>query len=136
MNQNEKLLRRRVIATAEAALSARGYVRAIDVLSGLGWLLDSSEQAWHAGWVPHLERAVTTNLHKISNAMHHFRSWAIRRGLKPSETGYVARSRARRPLRFSASGKPSIELAYRTHWVSPKLAERKREREGGTASAA
>ena len=50
------------------------------------------------------------------------------RGLKPSETAYVARTRDRRPLRFSKSGDPAIERAYRTHWVSPELSERKRAR--------
>lgn len=127
-NENEKRLERRVVAAAEAALAARGYVSAIDVLSGLGWLPESSERAWRQGRIPYLERAVTANLHKISKATHLFRSWATRRGLKPSETQYVARSRDRRPLRFSASAKASIELAYRTHWVSPALSERKRER--------
>jgi hypothetical protein len=31
-------------------------------------------------------------------------------------------------LRFSKSGDEGIERAYRTHWVSPELSERKRER--------
>ena len=31
-------------------------------------------------------------------------------------------------LRFSRSGSPTIEELYRTHWVSPALSERKRER--------
>jgi hypothetical protein len=48
--------------------------------------------------------------------------------LRPSETAYVARTRDRRKLRFSKSGNPAIELAYRTHWVSPELSEAKRER--------
>ncbi|CAN5200219.1 hypothetical protein BH20ACT16_BH20ACT16_08800 [soil metagenome] len=34
----------------------------------------------------------------------------------------------RRPLRFSVSGDPAIERAYRTHWVSPELSERERAR--------
>jgi len=125
---NDKRLERRVVAAAEAALAARGFVTAIDVLMGLGWLPPSGERAWRQGRIPYLERAITANLSKISKAMRAFRRWARSRGLKPSETAYVARSRDRRPLRFSKSGKPSIELAYRTHWVSPKLSERKRER--------
>ena len=39
----------------------------------------------------------------------------------------MARTRDRRPLRFSASGQEPIERSYRTHWVSPTLSERKRE---------
>lgn len=125
---NDKRLDQRVIATAEAALAARRFVTAIDVLVGLGWLPPSGEQAWRAGRIPYLEAAVTANLSKISKAMRYFRRWAQRRGLKPSETAYVRRSPGRPALRFSKSGKPSIERAYRTHWVSPKLSERERER--------
>jgi hypothetical protein len=40
----------------------------------------------------------------------------------------VARTWDRRPLRFSKSGDEAIERAYRTHWVSPELSERARER--------
>jgi hypothetical protein len=124
----DKRLERRVIDAAEAALEARRLVTAIDVLAGLGWLPPSSEDAWRQGRIPYLERAVTANLDKVSRAMRHFRRWAESRGLKPSETAYVARTRDRRTLRFSKSGKPTVELAYRTHWVSPRVSERKRER--------
>jgi hypothetical protein len=125
---SDKRLKRRVIDAAEAALAARGFVTAIDVLMGLGWLAPSSERAWRQGRIPYLERAMTANLDKISRAMRHFRRWAESRGLIASETAYVARTRERGALRFSTSGEPSIELAYRTHWVSPELSERKRER--------
>jgi hypothetical protein len=125
---NDRRLEQRVTAVAEAALSERGFVTAIDIFLGLGWLAPSSEQAWHQGRTPYLERVITANLSKISTAMRCFRAWARRRDLKPSETAYVARSRGRATLRFSKSGNPSIERAYRTHWVSPRLSERKRER--------
>ena len=125
---NDKRLERRVIGAAEAALGARQFVTPIDVFLGLGWLTASSEQAWRQGRIPYLEAAVTANLNKISKAMRYFRRWAQRRGLKPSETAYVRRSPGRPALRFSKSGRPSIERAYRTHWVSPELSERKRER--------
>ncbi len=49
-------------------------------------------------------------------------------GLHPSETAYVARTRDRRRLQFSVTGKAEIELAYRTHSVSPALSEAKRSR--------
>jgi hypothetical protein len=125
---SDKRLERRVIEAAEAALDAHGFVTAIDVLTGLGWLPPSSERAWRQGRIPYLERAVTANLSKTSRAMRHLRRWAANRGLEASEMAYLARTRDRRALRFSRSGQPSIELAYRTHWLSPKLSERKRER--------
>ena len=68
------------------------------------------------------------SLGKISTAMKVFGQWAAARGLKPSKTAYVARTRDRRALRFSKSGDEGIERAYRTHWVSPGLSERRRAR--------
>jgi hypothetical protein len=124
----DKRLERRVSDAAESALAARGFVTAIDVLMGLGWLAPSGERAWRQGRIPYLERTMTVDPNKISRAMHHFGRWAEGRGLQASETAYVARTRDRRALRFSKSGQPSIELAYRTHWVTTELSERKRRR--------
>jgi len=49
-------------------------------------------------------------------------------GLFASETACVGRRPRRQMLRFSRSGDPTIERLYRSRWVSPKLSERKRER--------
>jgi hypothetical protein len=119
---------RRVVRAAEAALAKREFVTAIDVLVGVGWLEPWRVDEWRQGRVDYLERATVANLGKISAAMRSFRGWAQARGLTPSETAYVARTRDRRPLRFSKSGDPVIEQAYRTHWVSPELSEKKRAR--------
>lgn len=121
-------LERRVVAAAEAALGDQGHVSAVDVFVGLGWLTSGQVDQWRQGRVEYLERVTTANLHKLSSAMAMFRRWANAHGLTPSETAYVARTRDRRQLRFSASGDPAIERAYRTHWVSPKLSEAKRQR--------
>ena len=125
---NRTELERRVVRAAEAALAERKFVTAIDVLVGVGWLQPARVDEWRQGRVEYLERAVIASLGKISTAMRCFRAWARARGLQPSETAYVARTRDRRPLRFSKSGDPEIERAYRTHWVSPELSERKRAR--------
>lgn len=69
------------------------------------------------GRVAYLEAVVHAGLGKISAGMELFRGWARARGLQPSETSYVARSRGRPALRFSKSGALEIERAYRTHWV-------------------
>ena len=121
-------LETRVARAAAAALADHKFVTSIDVLVGLGWLTASQVDVWRQGRVPCLERAVQANLTKISTAMGAFRRWATQQGLQPSETGYVARTRDRRVLRFSVSGDPKIEEAYRTHWVSPALSEAKRAR--------
>lgn len=119
---------RRVARAAEEALAQRQFVTAIDVLVGLGWLEPRQVDEWRQGRVDYLERAALTSPGKVSTAMTAFRGWAQERGLALSETGYVARSRDRQLLRFSKSGDPAIERAYRTHWVSPELSEARRAR--------
>jgi hypothetical protein len=121
-------IQERVRRLAEQALAEQHYVRPVDVLLRLGWLAPSHFDQWRQGRVDYLERVTHANLSKISTAMTEFRRWAQGRGLQPSETAYLARTRDRRLLRFSASNDPGIELAYRTHWVSTQLSERKRER--------
>lgn len=118
----------RVIRAAEAVLSRQRYVSVIDLFIGLGWLAPSHLDAWRQGRTRDLESVVDAGLGKVSTAMRSFESWAHQRGLVPSETAYVARTTARHPLRFSRSGEPALERAYRTHWVSPAVSERRRER--------
>lgn len=126
VSDNQRKLEQRVVGAAEAALDERRFVTAVDVLVGIGWLSPPAVDHWRQGRVEYLEREVQANLHKISTAMSLLRRWAERRDLQPSETAYVARTRDRRPLRFSPSGNPDIERAYRTHWVSPELSEARR----------
>ena len=133
---NRKKLSDRVTRAAEAALAARKYVSPIDVLLGIGWLDPAAVKRWQQGQTDYLERVVQTNLPRISEAMKLFRSWAAAKGLTPSETQYVARTPSRTTLRFSKSGKPTIEKLYRTHWISGELSERKREHLAERASRA
>jgi len=132
--ENRRKLRERVIKAAEAALEARNYVSSIDVLVGIGWLDPGAVKRWRQGQVDYLERAIQTNLARISEAMKLFRTWAAAKGLVPSETAYVAQQPQRQALRFSKSGNPTIEKLYRTHWVSGELSVKKRERLAQKAS--
>jgi hypothetical protein len=125
---NRSKLAERVARAAEASLAAQGFVRPLDVLSGIGWIEASAAKRWQQGQVDCLERVTQINLPRISEAMKLFRAWAAGKGLLPRETQYVARTPDRRTLRFSVSGHPTIERLYRTHWVSPALSEKKRER--------
>jgi len=134
--KNRTKLADRVSKAAEAALAAQDYVAPIDVLVGIGWLDAGAVKRWRQGQVEYLERVVQTNLPRISEAMKLFRSWATAKGLSPNQTAYVARTPQRRTLRFSKSGDAGIERLYRTHWVSPVLSERKRERLAEKASRA
>ncbi|MGE3172497.1 MAG: hypothetical protein AB7O97_07700 [Planctomycetota bacterium] len=121
-------MRNRVTQAADTALRNNGYVSAIDVMLGIGWLQPSHLLAWRTRRLPCLEKGIQANLSKISEAMRLFAAWARDTGLKPSTTDYVARTAGRERLRFSNSGTPAIEGAWRTHWVSPRLTEAKRAR--------
>lgn len=129
MHPNQSKLESRVHRAAEAALSRQRYVSAIDVLCGMGVLASAHVDSWRKGRVDFLERVIQGNLKKISSSMAIFRRWATEKGLKPSETQYMRHSRTGKvALRFSKSGNPAIEKSYRTHFVSPELSEKKRQR--------
>lgn len=126
---NLKEIEKRTICAAEKVLFLQQYVRPIDVLLGMGLLQEIQVQEWKKGQIPYLEKAIQGNLHKISHTMKCFRNWAEQKGLKPSETVYLAKtSGPKRNLQFSKSGRLKIEQAYRTHYVSPILLERKQEK--------
>src|SRR5918996_1950012 len=124
----KKTIEERVVGAAESALVADQYVSAIEVMARIGWLQQARIDEWRQGRLPYLEAGIQAGLGKVSEAMRVFRKWAAGKGLQPSETVYVARTRDRRRLRFSKSGDAAIERAYRTHWVSPELSEAKLER--------
>ena len=113
----QKRLEKLVANVAGAAISTRGEVSPAEVLVGIGWLTKEKLDAWRMGQVPYLERVVNTNLNKISRAMKAFRSWARHSKLEPRLITYRRRSHA---LRFSKSGTPVIEMAYRTHFILVK----------------
>ncbi len=67
--KNRNALAERVVKAAEAALAAQDYVSPIDVLVGIGWLDVRTVERWRRGQIDCLERAVRTNLPRISEAM-------------------------------------------------------------------
>jgi len=118
----------RVAKAAEAALAVGHSVSAIDVLTGIGWLDPGAVERWRRGQFACLEEALQVDPPRILEAIKLFRSWAVARGLLPSRTDYVDRTPQRHALRFCRSGDSEVEISYRTHWISPKLSETKRER--------
>jgi hypothetical protein len=118
--QNQAKLRRAIATAGSAAVAKNGYVTTIDALLSTGWLRPEKVEDWRRGRVPYLEQVTVASLPKITTAMRVFRSWAESAGLRPSETVYVSWTKDRRRLRFSKSGNPDIERAYRTHWLPPK----------------
>jgi hypothetical protein len=121
-------VRERVRSVAELRLAEQKYVSPVDVLLRLGWLAPSHLDLWRQGPVPDLEELVQPDPGKVSTAMDEFHAWAESAGLTQCEADCVARTRDRRRLRFSANGDPRTEQAYRTHWFSPELSARERDR--------
>ncbi|PXY28744.1 DUF2293 domain-containing protein [Prauserella flavalba] len=121
-------LRQRVIDAAETALARQHYVAPIELFSALGWLPVSRAEEWRSGRVPCLEHALPVDARKVTDAVAHLRDWAAARGLTASDTAYLARTRDKRPLRFTADGGETVERLCRTHWMSPELSPKRLER--------
>jgi hypothetical protein len=124
----QRTLERRVIRAAEAALDDHQSVSALDVLVGIGWLPASAVDRWRQGRVDHLEREMAVSHERVATALDLLSRWAVSRELSSSEAEYVARTRDRRPLRFSPSGDVTVYRVYRTHWLSPDLSETRRKK--------
>lgn len=124
-----------MVAAASEVLKKQGYVSAIDVLLGMGWLTPDRVEAWRRGEAPYLEQLVHAGLGKIGATLRAFHRWAAAQGLRPSRTEYVA-SKSRRPLQFSRSGEHTLEERYRTHWVSRRLRLEKEQKTGARSERA
>ena len=121
-------LRQRVESAADVALRDSKSVSPVDVFSGIGWLPWGLVDRWRQGRVDSLEQVMNVGPDKLAAALEYLRAWAQAGGLVPSEVGYLAATRDRRQLRFTAGGDAALEAACRTHWVSPQLSEAKRSR--------
>lgn len=129
MNEKQKRLQERLFKAAEEVLNRQQYVSPIDVFVGMSLLQPIHVEDWRKGRIPYLERVIQVNLHKITFCMKSFHAWAKEKGLQPSLTAYLSRTRGpRKDLRFSVSGDPKIEQSYQTHYMSPALAENKRKK--------
>lgn len=118
----------RVASAADAALAEQDYACLVDVLLGIGWLDPNTAASWRRGQIDCLEGAIQTGPERLSQARQLFRAWAEAKGLSATSAAYVARTPQRPALRFSLGGDPAVEEQYRTHWISPTLTEKKRER--------
>jgi hypothetical protein len=128
VSQAQSKLERRLVAAAEAVLARTGSVSPVEVLGEIGWLPWSLVEDWRRGRVDYLEGVLGVRADKLAAALEQLRGWAARTGLKPSEVAYVAGTRDRRPLRFTADGDQASERAWRTHWTRADLSEAARKR--------
>jgi hypothetical protein len=121
-------LERRVVAAAEDLLAEGSSVSPVDVLVEIGWLPRSVIDAWRQGRVENLEQVAPVRPDRLAEALGVLRGWAAGRQLRASEVAYVAATRDRRPLRFTAGGNQAAERAWRTHWIPGDLSDAARER--------
>jgi hypothetical protein len=127
-SQPQPRLERRVAGAAEALLARDRSVSPIDVLVAIGWLPQRMLEGWRRGRMECLEGVAPVHADKLAAVLEHLRRWAAGKGLTPSEVDYLAATRDRRPLRFTADGDQEIERAWRTHWTRPDLSQAARER--------
>ncbi|MEQ4715718.1 DUF2293 domain-containing protein [Nonomuraea sp. B19D2] len=113
-------LSRRVAEAAEIALTTRKYVTFIDVVTGLRWLHSRHVATWQQGRVATLSELAAVDEDRLLTTATLLKEWALAKGLKPVDAPYVAGTRDRRELRFTAR---HGQEPFRVHWLSPDLSE-------------
>jgi hypothetical protein len=113
-------LARRVAEAAEIALTTRKYVTFIDVVTALRWLHTRHVDTWRQGRAATLAELAAVDEDRLLATAGLLRDWARAKGLKPVDTPYVAGTRDRRELRFTAA---HAQEPFRVHWLSPDLSE-------------
>jgi hypothetical protein len=127
--KSKRPLEDRVREAAEGALAEQGYVSLVDVLTRVGYLHPTHVDGWRKGRVACLEEWIFVAPENVLKAMALSHEWARSRNLNPSETAYLAPTVGPpRHLQFSRSGDPALERAWRTHYLSPTLPEKKQEK--------
>ena len=123
VGQSPPRLERRVVAAAETVLAREQSVSPLDVLAKIGWLPWGLVDDWRRGRVDYLEQVAQVQPDRLAAALEQLRRWAAREGLEPIQVAYLAATRDRPPLRFTAGGDQAAERAWRTHWTRPDLSE-------------
>src|SRR5580693_4400245 len=116
------------MAAAQEALARQKFVTPVDVCVGLGWLHSRHVDSWRQGRAASLADLLPVSDDKLAQLLEYLQRWAETNGLKPSDTDYVAATRDRRPLHFTAGADLAAESAWRTHWIPADLPAPARER--------
>jgi hypothetical protein len=131
-----------VAAAAERTLALRKYVTPLDVCVAIGWLSSAHVDSWRQGRVGSLDEVLPVDAGKLGDLLGHVERWATDKGLKRGEATYVAATRDRRELRFTANGDADgdgdggTEQAWHAQWTSPDLTDKQAERITQKQSAA
>jgi hypothetical protein len=127
--KNKPTVEERAVWWAERVLASQKYVSAVDVLVLMGLIAPTHAENWRKGRIDYLEQFIQANPNKVARALATLHRWAKERGLTPSEARYVVEGRAgTRELRFTATGDPEAERAYRIQYISPDLPESKKKK--------
>ena len=116
------------MAAAETALARQKFVTPIDVCLGIGWLQPPNLDDWRHGRVDDLDYFLPAHDDRSVAFLVHLAEWATAKGLKRVQADYVSATRSRHPLRFTSLDEPTVENAWRTHWISPDLPDKQAER--------
>lgn len=96
----------------------KGYVCPVDILMQLDYLSKNDYENWRFGRVDYLEKVCKINLRKLTFINKLIRKYSKDLGLKESWTAYNKFGKGvKKRLRFSKSGKQTIENAYSTHYI-------------------
>lgn len=133
---NHRSLGPRVAAAAERTLAMRKCVTPLDVCVAIGWLSSAQADNWRQGRVASLEEVLPVDAARLADMLGCLESWAAGKGLQRGEASYIAATRDRRELRFTADGPPGTERAWRVQWTSPHLTGKQAERIASKRSAA
>lgn len=123
---NNVQLKCKVWSVAGDILKEKNYISSVDMLMKMEVLSYKDYENWRFNRIPYLEKVCRTNMSKLSLMMKELRAYAGENQLKPSLTAYYqwGVKGKRIPLRFSKYGKPNIEEAYATHFVTVNKYER------------
>jgi hypothetical protein len=116
----------RVTLSADMALADHQYASFVDVLSGMGLL--HNVEMWHNGRVQYVDEMMQGGPEKLLKVIDIFEKWAVERGLRREDLPPHAAFISRPPKYAVASRYPVLEQAFRRHFVSPHMPEKKLEK--------
>jgi len=130
---NRRDLTTRLGTVTSELLREKGYISFVDLFIKLGYLDPKDYKDWRRRRIPFLERVIKINLSKISFIVKTVRKSCLAGNLEPCLTEYKSWGKGKKTrLRFSKSGRESIESTYSTHFVprrDRKAEETHREKE-------
>ena len=116
MNREE--IRKKTRAAATSLIFEKGYVSPVDLFIRMEVITSQNYQDWRMGRIAYLEKVTAGGLGKLNTILGELQIYARSQGWYPSKTVYNKWGKgAKKPLRFSKSGRPNVEELYATHYV-------------------